>query len=260
MGMDSASRIGVPETDNDLHRGTDPPAFRSGQADHSGNGREWICDCGHSQPVRRFQGSQAGQFLLAEVLFSRTELRHLWSGAIGHRGNTKTVATLPRGRQSQGFNSVRPQESRILPDIQSTLQKTGQVVGSSFGFRLCHRALGRQQEPGWWPIQTARLQDRLWKACGMTVGNCLSGTIWRSHASNYRVPGFRPFGCRRLGEAGRLTNDRRNKYRHRGEPMERRRGSLDLRGEDIRSSGRFSMLKSDKPIPWQPSVRSFWSS
>jgi len=260
MGVDAASRIGVPETEKDLHQGTDPPPFRSGQADHSPNRRVWIRECGHSQSVRRIWGSQAGQFLLPEVLFSRTELRHLWSGAIGHPGNTKTVATLPRGRQSQSFNSAWPQQSRILPDIRSTLQKTSQVVGSSFRLRLCHWAPGRQQEPGRWPILTARLRDRLPQACGTTLGNGLSGTIQWSHASHHRGPGFRPLGCRRLGKACRPTNDRRPKYRQRGEPMESRRGSLDLRGEDIRSSGRFSTRKSDKSIPWQSWVRSFRSS
>jgi len=77
MGMDAASRIAVPETAKDLHQGTNPPAFRSGKADHSTNGHEWICDCGHSHSVQCFRGSQASQFLLPEVLSSRTELRHL---------------------------------------------------------------------------------------------------------------------------------------------------------------------------------------
>ena len=49
MGMDSGSRVGLPKTEKDLHRGTDPPAFRSGQADHSPNGREWIRNGGHPQ-------------------------------------------------------------------------------------------------------------------------------------------------------------------------------------------------------------------
>jgi len=72
MGMDAASRSGVPETERHLHRGTDPPAFRSGKADHFPNGRDWICDCRHPQPVICFRGSQTGQFILPEVLFSRT--------------------------------------------------------------------------------------------------------------------------------------------------------------------------------------------
>jgi len=74
MGTDSASRAGVPKTEKDLHQGTDHAASRAGQADHSPNGRKLIRDCSHSQSVRCFRGSQAGQFLLPEVLSSRTEL------------------------------------------------------------------------------------------------------------------------------------------------------------------------------------------
>jgi len=144
---------------------------------------------------------------------------------------------------------VRPQESRILPDIQSTLQKTSWVVGNSFGLRLCHRPTGRQQQPGRWPIQTARLRDRLRKACGTTISHYPTGTIQRAHASNHHSPGLRPFDCRCLGEARRLTNDRWHRYRQRGKPIESRRGSLDLRGEDIRSSDRFSTGKSNQSIP-----------
>jgi hypothetical protein len=74
MGMDSGSRLGVPETEKDLHRGTDPPAIRAAQANHSPTGREWIRDCGHSQSVGCVRGSQASQFQLPDVLSSRTEL------------------------------------------------------------------------------------------------------------------------------------------------------------------------------------------
>ena len=260
MGMDAGSRIGVPETEKDLHRGTEPPAFRSSQADHSPNAREWIRDCGYSQPVKLFRGCQAGQFVLAEVLFSRTEFRHLWSGAIGHHGNTETVVTLPRGHQSQGLNSVQPQESRILPDIQSTLQKTSQVVGNSFGLVLCHRAPGRLQEPSPWPIQTGWIRDRLRKACGTSIGNRLSGNIRQAHDSNYLGPWFQSCCCRRVGEDCWPTNDMWLRYSQRGDPMESRRGSLVLRGEDMCSRDQFSAWKSVKSIPWQLCVQSFWSS
>jgi len=155
MTMDFGSRVGVPETETDLHQGTNPPAFQSGQADHSPNRLQWILNCGHSQSVQCFPGSQASQYLPPEVLSSLTELQHLRSGAIGHCGNIEIVAALPRGPQLQGLNSVRRQESRILPDIQSTLHKTSQVAGNSFSLRLCHRAPGRQQEPGRRTIQTA---------------------------------------------------------------------------------------------------------
>jgi hypothetical protein len=66
------------------------------------------------------------------------------------------------------------------------------VVGNSFGLGFCHRALGRQQVPGGWPIQTARQRDRLRKACSTTIANHLSGTIRGSHASNHRGLGFHP--------------------------------------------------------------------
>jgi len=122
MGSDSGSQPGVPHTKNHLHSGSDPPAFRSGQSDHSPDRREWICDCRHAQPVRCFQGSQAGQFQFQEVLSSQTEVQQLWSGIIGTRGNTEIVAALPWSCHLQGFNSLQPQESRILLEIQSTLQ------------------------------------------------------------------------------------------------------------------------------------------
>jgi len=77
IGMDVASPIGVLDTQKDRHQGTDTAAFRSGQANHSPNRPKWIRDCGHTQSVQQFRGSQAGQFLVPEVLFSGTELRHL---------------------------------------------------------------------------------------------------------------------------------------------------------------------------------------
>ena len=260
MGIDSGSRVGIPKTEQDLHWSTDPPAFRSGQANHSPNGCEWIRDCGHSQSVQCFRGSQASQFLLREALSSQTELRHLWSGAIGPCGNTKPVAALPRGRQSQGLNSVRPPVSRLLPDIQSDLQKTSQVVGNPFGLQLCYRGAGWQQGPCRWPIQTTRLRDWLREACGPTIGNRPSGTIWWPHASNYCGSGFWLLGCRHLSKASRLTSCRRHRYRGGGDSMVSRRGGIDLRGEDIRSCGQFSTPKCDKSIPWQSWVRSFWCS
>ena len=194
------------------------------------------------------------------MLFSQTDLRHLWSVAIGHRGKTETVATLPRGRQSQGVHSVPPQESRIFPDIQSALQKTSQVVRNSFGLRLCHWRPGPQQAAGRRPIRMAWLWDRPRKACGTTFSNRPSGTVRQSHASNYRGSDFGLLGGRHLGKACWPTNDRRHGSRESGVPMESWRGSVDLRGEDIRTSDRFSTRKSDKSIPWHPWVRSFWSS
>jgi len=260
MGMDLGSRVGIPTTTKDCHWSTDPPAFRSIQADHPPKGRKCICDCGHSPSVRCFPGSQASQFQLPELLFSRTELWYLWLGAIGHCGNTTIVVALHQGRQLQGLNSVRPQESRILRDIQSALQKTSQVVRNPFGLRLSHRAPGRQREPCRWPIQTTRLQYLLRKASGLTIGNRPSGTIWRPHASNYCSSGFLLLGCRRLGEASRPTSCRRHIYRGEGDSMGSGHKAIDLRGEDIRSCGRFSTWNSDKSIPWQPWVRSFWGS
>jgi len=104
MGMDTGSRVGFWKTKKNIHWSTDPPSFWSGQCDYSRNGRERICDCAHSHSVWCCRGSQASQLLLPKVISSRTELWHLWSGAIGHCRNTKTVAALPRGGQLQDRN------------------------------------------------------------------------------------------------------------------------------------------------------------
>jgi len=260
MGIESRSRDGVLETENDLHWGTDPPASRSGQADRSPNRWEWIRDSRHCQSVRCFEGSQASELLHPEARSSRTELRHLWSGSIGLCANTKTVGDSPRGHQLQGLNLVRPKDSRIVPDIQSTLQKTSQVVGYSFGLRHHHRTPGWHRRPCRWPVLTTRLRDRLRKACGLATGNCPSGTIWWPHASNCRGAGVWLLGCWHLGKASRPTSCRRHIFSGEGDSMGSCRRSIDLRGEHICSCGWFSTRTSHKSIPWHPWVRSSWSS
>jgi len=144
MGMDSGSRVGILKTWSDLHWGTDPPASRSGQADHCLTRCEWIGNCRHSQSVGSFQDSKASQFVLLEVFPSQTELWHLWSEVIGHCGKTYTVAAIHQGHQLQNLQLVRLHESRIFPDIESPPQKTSQVVGIPFSLQPSHRAPGRQ--------------------------------------------------------------------------------------------------------------------
>jgi len=61
--------------------------------------------------LERQERDTSSQFLLLEALFSQAELWHLWSGVIGHHGNTNTVALLPPGWQWQDFNSAWTQES-----------------------------------------------------------------------------------------------------------------------------------------------------
>jgi len=260
MATDSASQNGVPQTEKDLPGGTDPPTFSSGPADHSSNECKWICHCTHPQPVGCFRGSQSGQFLLPEVVFSWTELRHLWSRAIGHRGFTETVAALPQGRQLKGLNSVWPQESQILPDIQSANQKTSQVVGNPFDLSLCHPVPSRQLLHGRRPIPMAQLWDWLRKACGPTIANHISGTVPWSHASNHCGPGRWPFGCLCLGEASRQANCRWHRFRRKGERMENHCGGSDLQREYIHPCSQPPTRKSDKSISSQPWVWTFWSS
>ena len=60
----------------------------------------------------------------------RTELRHVRLGALGDCRENETLETLPRWHQSQGPDPVRPQESLVLPNLQSVLPKTGQVGGN----------------------------------------------------------------------------------------------------------------------------------
>jgi len=260
MGQAAASRSGIPETEDDHHRGTDPREFGLGEANHSSNGCVRICDCRHPQRLQYCRGSQAGRFPLPEVLVSLSELRRLWSGAISHCGNTKTVAALPRGHQLQGHHLVGLQQSRIHPDIQSALQVTSQVVRNSFGLRLCHWAPRGQQQACRWPVQMAWLRDRLWKAFGTTIGDCLSGAIRQSHATNHRGPGFRPFGCWCLGRASWRANCGSHKFQGRGEWMESRHGGSYQSRENIHSCGWPPTWKSHKSLSWQTRVRSFWSS
>ena len=258
--MDTACPIGTPETERDLHRGTESSVCWSSQADHASNRQKWIHDCRHPQSVRWFRGFLASQYLLSDVHFSQTESRHLWSGAIGHRGITKPVVALPSGRQSQGLNSVWPQQSRIHPDIQSGFQNTSLVVRNYFDLRHCHRAPGRQHVPGRWPVQRAPLRDPIQMACGMTIGHCLSRTVGWSIASDCPCSGFRLVSCRRLGNAHRPTNDRWHRDCQRGEPMESHRGGIGIRGEDVNCWSRPPTGESDMSISWQPWVRSVWSS
>jgi hypothetical protein len=57
----------------------------------------------------------------------RTELRHVRSGALSHRGDFKTMATLSRGSQSQDPNTMRPQESRVYPNVESALPEASEM-------------------------------------------------------------------------------------------------------------------------------------
>jgi len=148
MATDWASRISVPETGTNLHRGTNPAVLWSPQSHHSPQGHDWICNFGVSESVWRFRNTQTGHFQLPDVHFTGIELQQWWTGAIGHDGNSKTVPTLPRTGQSQGFVSVRPYQCWVFPDIQSALQKTCQVVWVTFGLWHSHWTSGRQQWPG----------------------------------------------------------------------------------------------------------------
>ena len=84
------------------------------------------------------------------MLSRRTELRHVQLEACGDCINNETMETLSRGRQSRGSDPVGPQESGVLPNLQSALLETGQVGGNSILLRLCYRKLRRKTEPGRW--------------------------------------------------------------------------------------------------------------
>jgi len=138
--MGQGRQVCVRNTIQGLHCSAELPSCSSAQHNDCPKGCLWKHGCRHSQSVRWFRGSQARQFLLPEVLSSQTKIRYLWSEAIGHCGNTKTVAATPQRGQLQDLYSAWWQVSRIPPDIQSRVQKTFQVVGNSFSLRLCHLA------------------------------------------------------------------------------------------------------------------------
>jgi len=133
MGMDPSGRGCVSEAQEGMHRSTDPPALRPGKANHPPDRRKRLCNRRYSQPIRRFWHSQAGKLLLAKMVPCRTELRHVRSAALSHCGNSKTMATLSRGSQSQDPSTMRPQESRVFLNVEIAL-----LEGNRDGLRSFH--------------------------------------------------------------------------------------------------------------------------
>jgi len=100
IGMDPKGRARIPEAQQGIYRHTNLPAFRPGKPNHPPNRYKWLHNDRYSQPVPRFRHSQTSQLLLAKTLSCRTELWHVRSGAIGHRGHLEAMAALSRGSQS----------------------------------------------------------------------------------------------------------------------------------------------------------------
>jgi hypothetical protein len=106
MGMDTSGTACISEAQECIHQCTDPPAFRPSKAYHRPEGRKRLCNRRYSQPIRRFRHSQTGQLLLGQILPSRTELGYVRSGALSHRGDFETMATLSRGTSATTTDSI----------------------------------------------------------------------------------------------------------------------------------------------------------
>jgi len=171
MGMDPSGRRCISEAQEGIHRSTDPPALRSGKAYHPPDGRMRLRNRQYSQSIRQFRYSQTGQLLLAKMLSCRTELRHVRSGAYSHRGDLETMATLSRGSQSQHPDKMRPQESRVLPNVESALPDASEMGWDPFIIRLRYSTPGREKEPCRRTIKTTWLRRRLRKTYCTTLGN-----------------------------------------------------------------------------------------
>jgi len=177
------------------------------------------------------------------MLSRRTELRHIWSGAPGNCEGNESMDTLSRGCQSQGPDAVRPQESQVLPNLESALPMTRQVGGSSILLRLRHWTIWRKENPGTWTIKVTGLWDRLRETDLATTGNLGNfhhWTLWWPRWRNQNSPGNRHVGCRRHIQDYRHSDRRyswpakyRETIRRTGQRMESHRRSSHLWKRDI---------------------------
>ena len=127
MGMDPSGRAHIWEAQEGIHQSTDPPALRPGKAYHPPDGRKRLRNRRYSQPIRRFRHSLTSQLLLAKMLPCQTELRHVRSGALSHRGDFETMATLSQWSQSQDPDTMRPQESGVFPNVENALPEASEM-------------------------------------------------------------------------------------------------------------------------------------
>jgi len=105
-GSDSACRTCIPDVKLSLHWCTHPDAFRSSWADYSSNWCQWFHELPHSQPVQWFRDSPTSYMLLSTMLKCRTDLHHVQSGALGHCGYYKVMASLPQRSKSSGPHTM----------------------------------------------------------------------------------------------------------------------------------------------------------
>jgi len=270
VGMNSGCRTRISKAQNGLYRSTDPPVFQPAKTNHSADRCKPLHHRRHPQPVRQIQDSSPSQFLLSKMLPRRTELRHVRSGALGDCRENETMERLSRRHQSQCPDPVWPQESRVFPNLQTALPKTGQVGGYLILLRLCHRTLGRKTECGKWMIRKTRLRDRLREADSATAGNLGSYHHWTVQwppSRNQSSSGYRRVDFRRETQDCQHSNRRYSwpatNRQIRGriyQRMDSHHRSSHLPRKDICTKGWPTSQQSHKPFPWQPRIRSVRSS
>jgi len=204
------------------------------------------------------------------MLSCQIELWHVRSGALGDCRDTETLETISLGRQSQGPDSVRPQESRVLPNLQSPRPKTGQVGGNPILLWLCHWTLRRKEIPGRWTIKKTRLRNRLLETDHATASrpsNYHRWTIRWPLSRNQHSSVYRSVGCRRETQGCWHSNcwffwPAKN-WRTRGrtvQSMECHQWSSHLQRKDICTKGWPALQQSNKPFQWQRRIRPLQSS
>ena len=122
--MDPNSRAHISEAQEGIHQSTDPPAFRPGKAYHHPDKCKLLPNRWHFQPERWFRHSQNCRLLLVKILPCQNKVRHVWSGALNHRGNSQAMARKSRGSQSQDL-SRRKKVRRYLGNIEERYGRCG---------------------------------------------------------------------------------------------------------------------------------------
>jgi len=192
--MDPKGKVQVPEARQGIYRSTDPPAYLPSKARHPPDRHKWFRNRRYSQPVRWFRNYQSIQLLLAKMLSCRTDLWHVWLGAIGHRGDFQVIATVSRGGKSYYPDTVRPHESRVFSTFKCALPETCEMGWNPVIIRLRYSTLGRKNKPCWWTIEMTWFWRRLRKTYCITLGNPGGPHCWAiqwSPTSDWGSSGYR---------------------------------------------------------------------
>jgi len=184
----------ISESQHHVHRSTIPPVLCPVKPYHPPEWCKRLPNNRNSQPVGQFQPSLTGHLLLVKMFTCRTELRHVWSGAVSQIGAIETMATLSRDGQSHDSDTMWPREFRGCPNVETAFPEATEMGWDHFITRLLYSTPGREHDPWARTIKITWLRRWLQKTYFSTLcnagGNHGQPIQW-SPTNNSGSPGYR---------------------------------------------------------------------